>query len=165
MMSHTDWGDLSEGIRSAIEAQAGPVLRARTVSEGLNSQIAAVLYTSTDKVFIKGLRSDHPRVWTQQMEAMINPHVVQIAPRLPWHINAAGWNVLAFEHIDGRHADYSPGPNDIPKVIEAMRLLGQVRCIDLPLKRAEQRWAPYQDDTSALHGDTLLHTDSTRSTS
>jgi hypothetical protein len=158
-MPHTHWGNLSEGIRSAIQAQAGPVLRAQTMSEGLNSEIAAVLHTATDKVFIKGLRSNHPRVWTQQMEAMINPYVVQVSPRLLWHIDTDGWNVLAFEHIDGRHADYSPGSDDIPKVIEAMLLLERVRCSDLPLKWAEQRWAPYLDDTSALRGDTLLHTD------
>ncbi|MGH3926803.1 MAG: aminoglycoside phosphotransferase, partial [Pseudonocardiaceae bacterium] len=40
-----------------------------------------------------------------------------------------------------------------------IRLLGEVRCPNLPLKRAEQRWAPYMDDTSALRGDALLHTD------
>lgn len=158
-MSRTHWEDLSEGIHSAIQAQTGAVLRAHTVSEGLNSEIAAVLHTSTNKVFIKGLRSDHSRVWTQQMEAMINPYVVQVSPRLLWHIETDRWNILAFEHIEGRHADYSPGSDDIPKVVEAIRLLREVRCPDLPLKRAEQRWAPYMDDTSALRGDALLHTD------
>lgn len=161
-MLRIHWDDLSEGVRSAIQSQTGPVLKAETVSEGLNSQIAAFLHTPTEKVFVKGLRSNHPRVWTQQMEAMINPYVLQIAPRLLWHIEADGWNVLGFEHIEGRHADYSPGSQDLPKVIQAMRLLGQVPCPDLPLKRAEQRWADYVDDESALKllsGDSLLHTD------
>jgi hypothetical protein len=129
------------------------------VSEGLNSEIAAVLHTSTDKVFVKGLRSDHPRVWTQQMEAMINPYVLQVSPRLLWHIETNGWNVLALEYVEGQHADYSAGSDDLPKVAEAIRLLGEVTCPDLPLKRAEQRWAPYMDDTSALQGEALLHTD------
>lgn len=158
-MSRTHWEDLSEGIHSAIQAQTGAVLRVHPVPEGLNSEIAAVLHTSTGKVFIKGLRSDHPRVWTQQMEAMINPYVVRVAPRLLWHIETDGWNVLGFEHIEGRHADYLPGSDDIPKVVEAIRLLGEVRCPDLPMKRAEQRWAPYMDDASALRGNSLLHTD------
>lgn len=158
-MMHTHWEDLSKAIHSAIQAQTGAVLRAHTVSEGLNSEIAAVLHTSTNKVFIKGLRSNHPRAWTQQMEAMVNPYVVQVSPQLLWHIETDGWNILAFDHIEGRHADYSPGSHDIPKVVEAIRLLREVRCPDLPLKRAEQRWAPYMDDTSTLRGDTLLHTD------
>lgn len=158
-LQRTHWEDLSENLRSVIQGHTGPVLKAQTVSKGLNSEIAAVLRTSTGKVFIKGLRSDHPRVRTQQMESMINPYVAQIAPRLRWHVETYGWNVLGFEHIDGRHADYSPGSSDIPKVVDAIRLLGQVQCPDLLLKRAEQRWAPYMDDTSALRGDALLHTD------
>jgi hypothetical protein len=93
------------------------------------------------------------------MEAMINPYVARASPRLRWHINADGWDVLVFEYVDGRHADYAPGSDDIPKVVEVVRLLGQVQCLDLPLKRAEQRWAPYTDDISVLRGDTLLHTD------
>lgn len=158
-LQRTHWEHLPENLRSAIQAQTGPVLKAHAVLKGLNSEIAEVLLTSTGKVFIKGLRSDHPRVWTQQMELMINPYVAQIAPQLRWHIETDGWNVLGFEHIDGRHADYSPGSSDIPKVIEAIRLLGQVQCPDLPLKRAEKRWAPYMEDSSALRGDALLHTD------
>jgi Ser/Thr protein kinase RdoA (MazF antagonist) len=93
---------------------------------------------------------------------MVNPYVLQVAPRLLWHIEAEGWNLLGFEHVAGRHADYSPGSPDLPKVIDAMRRLGEVACPDLTLKRAEQRWAGYVDDTSTLEllrGKTLLHTD------
>ncbi|MFY9809388.1 MAG: hypothetical protein WCC65_05460 [Pseudonocardiaceae bacterium] len=158
-IQHVHWVDLTEGIRSAIQTQTGPVLSVQAVPEGFNSEITAVLYTRTDKVFIKGLRSDHPRVWTQRMEAMINPYVTQISPRLLWHIETDGWNVLAFEHVDGRHPDYSPGSDDLPKVAAVIRLLGTVKCPELPLKRAEHRWAPYMDDPSVLWGDALLHTD------
>jgi hypothetical protein len=56
---------LSENLRRAVQARTGPVLNAQAVSGGLNSEIAALLDTATGKVFIKGLRSDHPRVWTQ----------------------------------------------------------------------------------------------------
>jgi hypothetical protein len=48
--------------------------------------------------------------------------VLQVAPRLLWHVDADGWNVLSFEHVAGRHADYSPGSPDLPKVIDAMRI-------------------------------------------
>jgi hypothetical protein len=162
-MQRVHWDDLTTGVRKVIESQTGPVLEAETASEGLNSQVATVLGTPTGRVFIKGLRSDHPRVWTQQREAMVNPYVLEVTPRLLWHVETDGWNVLGFEHVAGRHADYSPGSQDLPMVVEAMRLLGQIPCPDhLQVKRSEQRWAGYVDDQSALgllSGDSLLHTD------
>jgi hypothetical protein len=41
------------------------------------------------------------------MEAKINPWVLQVTPRLLWHLQANGWDVLGFEHVEGRHADYA----------------------------------------------------------
>jgi hypothetical protein len=71
-----------------------------------------------------------------------------VAPRLLCQVDADGWNVLAFEYIPGQHADYTPGSDDLPKVVHAMRQLETIPCPDLPLKRAEQRWADYVDDTA-----------------
>jgi hypothetical protein len=161
-MQRTDWVELPHGLRHVIESQTGPVRTAATATEGHNSEVAAFLDTADGRVFIKGLRSDHPRVWTQQREAMVNPFVRHVGPRLLWHIEAEGWNVLGFEHVSGRHADYSPGSPDLPLVIDAMRRLGATSCPDLPLKRSEERWAGYVDEPAALEllrGDTLLHTD------
>ena len=85
------------------------------------------------------------------------------APRLRWHQQVAGWDLLVFEYIDGaRHADYRPGSSDLARVISAMHDLAAVRCPDLPVKRARQRWAAYVDrevDLDLLDGDALLHTD------
>jgi len=161
-MQRVTWVNLPPGLRDRIESEAGPVLEAETASEGRNSEVATSLTTPAGKVFIKGLRTDHPRVWTQDREAMVNPYVLPVAPRLLWQVEAEGWNVLGFEHVAGRHADYSPGSPDLPKVIDAIHLLSEIGCPDLPLKRAEQRWAGYVDDPAALEllrGDTLLHTD------
>ena len=94
---------------------------------------------------------------------MINPHVRAVAPRLLWHDQAAGWDVLAFEYIGGaRHADCRPGSPDLPRVIGAMHQLAAISCPDLPVKQARQRWAAYVDreaDLDLLDGDALLHTD------
>ena len=162
-MRHTDWDELEVPVRLAIEARTGRVHTARTASTGLNSQLAVVLDTDAGVVFITGLRADHPGAVRQGREAMINPHVRAVAPRLLWHDQAAGWDVLAFEYIDGaRHADYRPGSPDLPRVIYAMRQLAAISCPDLPVKQARQRWAAYVDreaDLDLLDGDALLHTD------
>ncbi|HEX9359102.1 MAG TPA: phosphotransferase [Streptosporangiaceae bacterium] len=162
-MKHTDWNDLSQAVRDLIEAHTGPVREARTVTGGLNSQLAAVLDTADGPLFVKGLRTDHPGVVRQQREAMINPYVLPLAPQLRWQAEGAGWNLLAFAYIVGaRHADYSPGSADLPAVVQVINRLQQIRCPDLPVKRAEQRWAAYVDDDTdpgLLAGRTLLHTD------
>jgi len=161
-MPRVYWNGLPAGVREAVEAQVGPVWTARTAAEGLNSEFAAFLYTAAGTVFVKGRPADHPGVVTQRREAMINPYVLDVAPRLLCQVEADGWNVLAFEYVHGQHADYSPGSGDLPKVVQAMRRLERIPCPDLPLKRAEQRWACYVDNETALEflrGDSLLHTD------
>lgn len=150
-----DW----ENVRSLIEEQTGPVLAAEPVTEGFNSEIAVVVRMSQGATFVKGLRSEHPRVWTQQQEADINPHVHQVTPRLRWHIKTDGWNLLGFEHILGRRVDYSPGSPDLPKVVHIMRQLGEICCLALPMKQAEHRWSSYTDAPELFAGEHLLHTE------
>jgi hypothetical protein len=162
-LRRTDWNDLSLAVRDLVEARTGPVRAARTVTAGLNSQLAAVLDTENGPLFLKGLRTDHRGVARQRREAMINPCVLSLSPQLYWQAEGAGWNLLAFAYIPGaRHADYSPESADLPTVVRVINRLQQIRCPDLPVKRAEQRWAAYVDDDTdlaLLAGTTLLHTD------
>ena len=162
-MEHTDWDDLDTKVRDAIEQRTGQVHRARTATAGLNSQLALILDTPHGTVFIKGLPAGHPGIVRQHREAMINPHVLPVAPRLLWHAEDAGWDLLAFDYIPGaRHADYTPGSPDLLHVGDVMNRLHQIPCPDLPVKDATQRWAAYLGDSSCLAGDTLLHTDFNR---
>jgi hypothetical protein len=160
-VARTDWEDLPASTRQAIEKHTGPVLQAMTVSEGLNSAVAAVLTTETGQVFTKGLRADYPRRWTQDMEALINPHVTAVSPQLLWRVQDE-WDMLGFELIKGRHADYTPGSPDLPAVTALMTALGEIPCPDKPVKHAAHRWRSYADDPRDLNwldGDRLLHTD------
>ncbi|MFI8448523.1 hypothetical protein [Streptomyces erythrochromogenes] len=65
-----------------ITERTGPVLKYETAGSGLNSEIAAHVHTADTTRFVKGLRTGHPRIWTQAREAAINPHVAGIAPAL-----------------------------------------------------------------------------------
>jgi hypothetical protein len=163
IVQRTDWEDLGQDVRDLIQAQTGPALHPRTVLSGLNSQLAVVLDTGAGQVFVKGLRTDHPGVVRQRREAMINPYVLPVAPRLRWQAEGAGWSLLGFDYLPhARHADYAPGSADLPAVVHALNQLQRIPCPDLPVKRAEQRWAAYLDDDAArdlLAGETLLHTD------
>lgn len=159
------WEQLPARARDAVHALAGPIRAAHTVSDGQNSAIAAVLDTVQGHVFVKGLRTDQRTVVTQQREAAINRHVRAVSPQLLWRIEIEGWDLLCFEHVDGRAADYTPGSPDLPAVAAAMRRLAELPCPDLPpvyFRPAERRWAEVIDDSEArevLAGDTILHTD------
>lgn len=151
--------DVPADVLSAVEEATGPVLKTELVSAGFNSEIAARLHTESGEVFTKGLRTDHPRVWTQTREAEINPHVHGIAPRLLHHLQPAGWDILVFEAVDGHHADYTPGSADIPLVAATLRRLGRTKCPNLPLKTMPDRMAAYSNRPELFAGNALLHTD------
>ncbi|WP_106977132.1 aminoglycoside phosphotransferase [Streptomyces sp. NRRL S-920] len=154
--------DLPLEARQAIADKAGPVHAARTADGGLNSGIAAFLDTDQGPVFVKGIPTGHSQAPAQRREAAINPHLPRACPRLYWHIETAGWDLLGYEVLPGRHADYSTCSPDLSLVAGALAELQNTTVPpDLLIKAAEQRWAAYAPPgTAALFaGDTLLHTD------
>ncbi|MBO2448372.1 hypothetical protein J4573_14805 [Actinomadura barringtoniae] len=157
------WEDLPCAARQQVEQHTGQVVAVRTVSTGRNSAVAAVLESERGRVFIKGVDHSQPRRWTQDMEEMINPYVLSFTPRLLWRVNG-DWDILGFEYLDGRHADYAPGSPDVDKVVLTFTELGRLPCPDLPLKRPEHRWGAHVDDPADLEwfrGDRLQHIDPT----
>ncbi|MFE3409220.1 aminoglycoside phosphotransferase [Streptomyces mirabilis] len=154
--------DLPSSVLAAVEAHAGPVIKTETVSEGFNSEIAARVITDSGSCFVKGLRTDHRRVWTQRREAEVNPFLHEIAPALLWQVEESGWIILGFENLKGHHADYSPNSPDLTKVANLLRRLGEVPLPDIELRKAEQRLKTYAvkpSDLDYFAGRSLLHTD------
>ncbi|KPI18525.1 hypothetical protein OK074_7950 [Actinobacteria bacterium OK074] len=154
--------DLPAAALAAVESHTGPALKTETVSQGFNSEIAARVFTESGPLFVKGLRADHKRSWTQHREAAVNPYLRGIAPALLWKVEEAGWVLLGFENLSGHHADYSPGSPDLPKVAGLLARLGEVACPDIELRSAEQRFAAYAvvpADLEYFAGASLLHTD------
>ncbi|MFJ2817392.1 aminoglycoside phosphotransferase [Streptomyces sp. NPDC087294] len=147
---------------SAVERYTGPLLTAVEATEGFNSEIAVRAASAAGAWHIKGLRTDHPRAWTQHREATVAPFLDGLAPALSWRVEVGGWDLLGFEVLDGRHADYSPGSPDLPEVAALLRRLGETRCPGIELRRAEQRlesYAVHADDLRFFAGERLLHTD------
>ncbi|MFF1401171.1 aminoglycoside phosphotransferase [Streptomyces sp. NPDC058287] len=161
-MSRIPFEQLPAVTRRAVADKTGAVHQATTAGGGVNSGIASILDTDSGPVFVKGVRSDHPQIDAQQREAAVAPHLPSSCPRLYWHLEAAGWSLLGYEVIDGRHADYAPGSPDLPLVGAALaELQGLTASADLDIKDARDRWTEYAPP-GTLHyfaGDTLLHTD------
>ncbi|MBA0053717.1 aminoglycoside phosphotransferase [Streptomyces sp. AJS327] len=158
-----NWADLPESTRDTITEHTGPITGTQSTAKGMNSEIAVTLDADRGRFFLKGRRNDHPQAWTQQREAAINPYVVPLAPRLVWALDDGEWNLLVFEHVDGRPVNYCPGSKDLPRVAEAISTLSGVHApANIEMKQIEQRLAAYIDrpeDAALLSGETVLHTD------
>lgn len=164
MEKRIPWDGLPGPLKAAIAERTGPVTAGRAVTDGQNSPLAAVIDTPSGKVFVKGLPSGHRLVITQAREAAAAPLVKGISPELLWHFDEAGWNVLGFEHVHGRAADYSPGSPDIDLVTGLMRALAAIEIPSGPgpWKPIETRLRTYVDtpaDALAFAGRALTHTD------
>jgi hypothetical protein len=157
------WDDLPDSLKESIEARTGPVLTARTATAGQNSPLAAIITTGSGMTFAKGMPSNHRSVVAQVREAAVAPFVRHISPALLWHFDEGGWNVLGYEYIAGRHADYAPGSPDLDALINLMRTLSELKVTNPgPLKRAEGRWRTYLDEPESAEffsGGTLTHSD------
>ena len=164
MEKRIPWDNLPGPLKAAIAERTGPVSAGRAVTDGQNSPLAAVIDTPGGKVFVKGLPSGHRLVVTQAREAAAAPLAKGISPELLWHFDEAGWNVLGFEHVHGRAADYSPGSPDIDLVTGLMHALAAIEIPPGPgpWKPLETRLRTYVDtpaDALAFAGRALTHTD------
>nr|WP_308294046.1 aminoglycoside phosphotransferase [Streptomyces sp. UNOC14_S4] len=95
------------------------------------------------------------------LEEAVNPFLPPSAPRVLWRLHACGWHLLAFEGLQGRISQYTPGSPDLPLVAAALGELASCAPPPLRLPTAWDRWGYYCDpqDQTQLTGSQLLHTD------
>ncbi|GAA4030581.1 hypothetical protein GCM10022247_64580 [Allokutzneria multivorans] len=122
-MARLEWEGLPLTVRRAVSAHTGTVSGAHSPPAGRGSDLATTLHTATGLLFCKGIRVDEPTTWTHRAEAALNPHLPDVVPRLLWTVEVAGWLLLGFEHIAGRHADLGPDSPDLPMVADAVTVL------------------------------------------
>ncbi|MBB5158739.1 aminoglycoside phosphotransferase [Saccharopolyspora phatthalungensis] len=156
------WDDLPAAVVAAIREVTGPINGIEPAEHGYSSHVAGTLDTASGRFFVKGLRRENGMARTQQREVAVNPRVVPMGPRLCWHVITDDWDLLGFEHIAGRIADYRPGSPDLPLVAGTIAALNEVTATGLELTPVAERWRDHLGDpadAAALTGDTLLHTD------
>lgn len=113
--------DLPGDAWHAIVARCGEVSHVEYASAGINADFTASLTTATGNVFVKGVQLDSPNVTTHRSEARVNGFLpATLAPRMLWQMEAAGWLLLGFHHVSGRHADITPGSPDLPLIVTAV---------------------------------------------
>ncbi|POM26045.1 Phosphotransferase enzyme family protein [Actinomadura rubteroloni] len=127
---------------------------------GARSHVTSTLSTENGPVFVKATRIDGPFAGGLRNERAVNRHVRDIAAPLLWTVEEAGWIVLGFEHIDGRHEFYEPGGAASAALADVLDALAAVPCPHAVTKQVALAWA--RDDErlgTAMSGDALLHTD------
>jgi len=110
-----EWHELPEAVRLVVIEQCGDVAKVEPPHAGRNSPFVATLHLARGgRVFCKGVPTADAR--THRREAAVNPLLPPTAPRLLWEIETAGWLLLGFEHVEGRHAHLEPDSPDLPLV-------------------------------------------------
>lgn len=157
------WSELPEAVRTLVQSREGEVLSFRTVAEGVTCRTALILSTATETLFLKGAPvADRSSVEAQRTEADVNEAVLEIGPAMRWEAVAGGWHLIAFDYVDGRHADLAPGSPDVGIVADVLRRARSCRVPSgrgVPLLAERYRRVLRVGDAEALAGSSLLHTD------
>ncbi|MEV6849221.1 hypothetical protein [Actinoplanes sp. NPDC051411] len=154
------YGDLPVPIRDAITAAIGPIDTVSPVDTGPGVAMTALAHTRKGRFFVKAVPAGHDAS-RQLREAGLAPYLLPIGAALIAHLQR-DWDILIFEALNGRPANYAPGSEDLPAVAELLTRVARVPCpstVDLyeaPLRLQQLINDP---DLSYFAGSTLLHTD------
>jgi hypothetical protein len=122
-------GRLPKPLREGLAVRLGPIASAEIQTGGFTPGLAARLrLASAERMFVKGIPADHVLAGKYRAEADTARQLPDAtpAPRLRWDADIAGWVVLAFDDIDGRHAQLAPGSPDIEPVVATIAGLAEV---------------------------------------
>lgn len=144
MTRHT-WDEISAELRRTVVARLGsPVVRAETPSAGRSSDLSLSLVTEHGtRVFVKGTRKDSPTARMHHNEVTTYRLLPPGAPVLLWTVNTPEWLILGYEHVTGRHADFSPGSPDLGPLARLLTATTAHRpTLDgLPVRALAARWS------------------------
>lgn len=131
-----EWTSVPAALRKGIAGRVGgSVDDAQSQPGGFTPGLAVRLRVSgrTDRVFVKAAPAGHPVADSYRAEGAISARMPAGVPRprLRWHGEVAGWVVLCYDDVNGRHADFTPPGADMPAVIAAVSA-AQLPASDLP---------------------------------
>ena len=166
-MIKRSWAELPTDVREAIEIRCGGVDAVVDAPVGTAYDFAGILVTPTGPIFCKVVRSRAPQAWMLRNELRVNPWLPSgSAPQALWHLTADAWLAVAFEHVEGRHADLSPGSPDLEAIATALDRISACDVTDWPIRvhPIQRRWRTVGDlddlgNADAYAGSALLHAD------
>jgi hypothetical protein len=164
-MARTAFTDLPGDVLAELANLAGPVKEFTPAALGNHAAVAGQLRTSRGRAFIKGVRlipgerGGGAEAWSLRNEAGVLSAVQPHAPELLWQFDAAGWRIIGFEFVDGRHADYAPRSADLELVAAAVEDLSVRECPPSVRLQVQDRYTALDDSAEVFAGDTIVHCD------
>ncbi|MGH3915275.1 MAG: aminoglycoside phosphotransferase family protein [Pseudonocardiaceae bacterium] len=123
------WDEMPPALRDGLADRLGPITSAQTQTGGFTPGLAVRLrLASGERLFTKGIPADHVLADKYRAEAATARQLPETTPtpRLHWNADIAGWVVLAFDDIDGRHPRLGPGSPDVGAVVTTIAHLADV---------------------------------------
>ncbi|MEV6599672.1 phosphotransferase [Actinoplanes sp. NPDC051346] len=150
-----DWTALPESVTAEIAERVGGT-RVTPATGGDHAEIASSVAGANGTVFVKAACSELG-VRSLRYELLVTTAVDRpYSPAVEWHFETDGWVVVGFEHLDGPHADLSPGSRDLDLLAEILDDLGKTPA-------SGPAWfspaARLGFSHPAMDGETLVHSD------
>lgn len=164
-MTSRVWEDLPPALRRYLTGRLAAVGPAVPVDGGFTPGVRVRMRVADSRdVFVKAIPATDPLAAMYREEGEINRDLPpDIGPRLLAVLDRDGWVVLAFEYVEGRHPDFSPGATDLAAVIDAVAALPTVLSPSPYPPAPEFVSHPVVEQAASHHevmrGDTLLHCD------
>lgn len=164
-MVRTAFADLPAEVLAKLDDLAGPVDEFIPAALGNHADVAGEMRTSRGRAFIKGARlhadqrGGGAEAWSLQNESAALSAVRPHAPELLWQFDMAGWRIVGFEFVSGRHADYTPGSPDLDLVAATVEDLATRECPPSVKLRVQDRYAALDARAEVFAGASLVHCD------
>ncbi|MEU1281270.1 hypothetical protein [Streptomyces sp. NPDC005805] len=161
-MTNPTWDDLPAAVLARLETDLDPTGSTTPVPGGFTPGVRVRLPTGGGAVFIKAVPAESGAAEMYRAEAAANGALpTGVGPRLLSSFEAAGWVVLVFDFLTGRHPDLTPGSPDLEPVLDAVsRLHAPLTPCRLPgVPDLTTNPVLAEADHRHFSGDTLLHCD------
>lgn len=151
----SDWAALPDIVTAEIADRVGGIIDVHPAPCGNHAEIASTVTGRAGRVFVKAASGDLS-VRTLRYELAATQIIQGWPPAVLWQFESDGWLVAGAEHLDGPHADLSPGSPDLDLLAATLKRLQET-----PAPRGTwfEPAARCGFAHPAMAGDALVHSD------
>ncbi|WP_432854936.1 hypothetical protein ACQPXB_21230 [Amycolatopsis sp. CA-161197] len=127
MIERYGWDALPAAAQDAVRAHLGDVTVVRDIEQGMNCDLALVVDSDHERVFLKGVKGVSLRMRWLRNEASFGGLTAGLAPATRFSVDVEpDWFIVGSEFVAGRAADLSPGSADLDLVAATVARIGEL---------------------------------------